>query len=38
VNLKDYEKEYRGTYEAFADVVRFILDQAIAANQTIPRS
>ncbi len=37
MNLKDYEKEYRGTYEAFANVVRFILEQAIAANQAIPR-
>lgn len=37
MNLEDYEKQHRPTYEAFANVVRFILEQAIAAAPSIPR-
>jgi ppGpp synthetase/RelA/SpoT-type nucleotidyltranferase len=37
VNLEEYEKEYRPTYEALANVVRFILEQAIAADPSVPR-
>lgn len=37
MNLEEYEKEYRLTYEAFANVVRFILEQAIAADPSVPR-
>jgi len=29
VNLNDYEKQFSPTYEAFAETVRFILEQAL---------
>ncbi len=35
MNLDEYEKIHRPTYADFANVVRFLLEQAIAANQAI---
>jgi len=37
VNLDEYERLLRPTYEAFASVVRFILEQALSADPQIPR-
>jgi ppGpp synthetase/RelA/SpoT-type nucleotidyltranferase len=37
VNLDEYERVRRPTYEAFANVVQFILEQAISADARIPR-
>ena len=37
MNLKDYEKKYFSTYEAFAETVRFILEKALRAAEDLPR-
>ncbi|MGE3153504.1 MAG: hypothetical protein AB7G48_07075 [Nitrospiraceae bacterium] len=37
MNLNDYEKKYFGTYEAFAETVRFILEKALLAASNLPR-
>ena len=37
MNLNDYEKKLFPTYEAFAKTVRFILEEALLATQTLPR-
>jgi ppGpp synthetase/RelA/SpoT-type nucleotidyltranferase len=37
VNLHEYETLHRPTYEAFANVVRVILERAISADDRIPR-
>jgi len=37
VNLKDYEKKFFPTYEAFAETVRFILEKALLAAERLPR-
>jgi ppGpp synthetase/RelA/SpoT-type nucleotidyltranferase len=37
VNLDEYERLLRPTYEAFANVVRLILEQAISAGSRVPR-
>ena len=37
MNFYDYVNEYFAIYEAFAETVRFILEKALLANQTLPR-
>jgi ppGpp synthetase/RelA/SpoT-type nucleotidyltranferase len=37
VNLNDYEKKFFPTYEAFAETVRFILEKALLAAESLPR-
>jgi len=37
VNLEEYEKTHRLTYEAYAGTVRYILEQALLANAQLPR-
>lgn len=37
MNLDEYERLHRPTYQAFADVVRFILERAISADARVPR-
>ena len=37
MNLDEYERLRRPTYEAFANVVQFILERAISADARIPR-
>src|SRR5436190_14401623 len=37
MNLNDYENRYFSTYEAFAETVRFILEKALLAAESLPR-
>lgn len=37
MNIEDYENKYFSTYEAFAETVRFILEQALLAAEGVPR-
>ncbi len=37
MNLDDYEKKYYSVYKAFAEAVRFILEQALLAAKDLPR-
>ncbi len=37
MNLDEYQRLFRPTYESFANVVRFILEQAISADSRVPR-
>lgn len=37
MNLDDYEKKYFSIYEAFAETVRFILEKALRAAESLPR-
>lgn len=37
MNLEKYEKEFFAIYEAFAETVRFILEKALLANESLPR-
>ncbi|MFZ3017888.1 MAG: RelA/SpoT domain-containing protein [Gallionella sp.] len=37
MNIEDYERKYFSTYEAFAETVRFILEQALLAAEGMPR-
>jgi hypothetical protein len=37
VNLNDYEKKFFSTYEAFAETVRFILEEALLTAENLHR-
>ena len=37
MNLKDYETKYFPIYESFAETIRFILEKALLAADTLPR-